>query len=144
MDVVFSDEMEEPYKIGGIAGISKATKVRWIVFALAVPISLYVSFFGTVFMGFCPGIECWPHTFSWMLLAPCLLLAIWSLRATAIAAVLLLLAHILTEVYVYRGGLGALWDTDKGLDKGLWIVVFLLVASALLPKKIADKNEDSD
>jgi len=43
-----------------------------------------------------------------------------------------------------RGGLGALWDTDKGLDKGLWIVVFLLVASALLPKKIADKNEDSD
>ena len=45
-----------------MAGMSKTIQVRWIVFALAVPISLYVTFYGTIFMGFCPGIECWPHT----------------------------------------------------------------------------------
>ena len=73
---------------------------RWIPFALAVPISLYVTFFGTVAIGFCPGIQCWPHTFAWTLLAPCLLLAILSLRATAIAAVLLLVAHTYTEVHI--------------------------------------------
>ena len=98
--------------------MNKAMQARWLVFALAVPISLYVSFLGTVFMGFCPGIKCWPHTFAWTLLTPCLLLAIWSLRATAIAAVLLLVAHAYTEVYVYRGGLSAntLWGTDKALE----------------------------
>ena len=121
-------------------------QARWLVFAPAVPISLYVSFLGTVFMGFCPGIECWPHTFAWTLLAPCLLLAIWSLRATAITAVLLLIAHVYAEVRVYGGGLNAdtLWGTDKALDKCLWIVVFLLVLSALLPKKIATNNEISN
>ena len=114
-------------------------EARWLVFALAIPISFYVSFLGTVFMGFCPGIECWPHTFAWTLLAPCLLLAIWSLRATAITAVLLLIAHLYTEVRVYGGRLNAdtLWGGDKALDKCFWIVVFLLVLSALLPKKIA-------
>jgi hypothetical protein len=126
--------------------MNKAMQARWLVFAPAVPISLYVSFLGTVFMGFCPGIECWPHTFAWTLLAPCLLLAIWSLRATAITAVLLLIAHVYAEVRVYGGGLNAdtLWGTDKALDKCLWIVVFLLVLSALLPKKIATNNEISN
>ena len=115
---------------------------RWIVFALAVPISLYVSFYGTVFMGFCPGIKCWPHTFAWTLLAPCLLLAIWSLRATAIAALLLLVAHVYAEVYVYGGGLNAdtLWGADKALDKLFWIAVFLLVAGAVLPVRLPAKN----
>ena len=118
-------------------------QARWIVFALAVPISLYVSLFGTAMMGFCSGIECWPHTFAWMLLTPCLLLAIFSLRATAIAAVLILVAHVYTEVHVYRGGLsaGTLWGTDMALDKCLWIVVFLLVLSAFIPhKKIATQR----
>ncbi len=120
-------------------GTSKAIQVRWIVFALAVPIAFYVSFSGTVFMGFCPGIECWPHTFAWILLTPCLLFAIWSLRATAITAVLLLVAHVFTEVLAYKGGLNAdtLWGADKGLDKLLWIAAFLLIVSALLPKKFA-------
>ena len=126
--------------------MNKAMQARWVVFALAVPISLYVSLSGTVAMGFCPGIHCWPHTFAWMLLAPCLLLAILSLRATAIAAVLLLIAHVYTEVHVYRGGLsvGTLWGTDMALDKCLWFVVFLLVLSALLPKKIATQDEVSN
>ena len=110
-----------------------------MVFAVAVPISLYVSVLGTVFMGFCPGMECWPHNFAWILLTPCLLLATLSLRATAIAAVLLLIAHVYAEVYVYGGGLSAdaLWGSDKALDKCLWIAVFLLIFSALLPKRIA-------
>jgi len=122
-----------------IAGMNKAMQARWLVFALTVPISLYVSVFGTVMMGLCPGVECWPHTFAWTLLTPCLLLAILSLRATAITAVLLLIAHVYTEVHVYSGGLSAdtLWGSDKALDKCLWIVVFLLVISALFPKKIA-------
>ena len=110
-----------------------------MVFAVAVPISLYVSLLGTVFMGFCPGIQCWPHTFAWMFLTPCLLLAFWSLRATAITAVLLLIAHVYTEVHIDGSSLGAdtLWGADKALDKCLWIVIFLLVLSALLPKRIA-------
>src|SRR5664280_322057 len=126
--------------------MNKAMQARGLVFAFAVPISLYVSFLGTVFMGFCPGIKCWPHTFAWTLLTPCLLLAIWSLRATAITAVLLLIAHVYTEVRVYGGGLNAdtLWGTDKALDKCLWIVVSLLVLSALLPKKIATNDEISN
>ena len=121
-------------------------QVRWIVFTLAVPISFYVSYFGTIFMGFCPGLECWPHNFAWILLTPCLLLAIWSLRATTIAAVLLLFAHVYTDVHVYRGGLSAntLWGTDKALDKCLWIVVFLLVVSALLPGRLPPKNQISN
>lgn len=125
-----------------IAGMNKVMRPRWLVFAFAVPISLYVSFIGTVFMGFCPGFECWPHTFAWTLLAPCLLLAIWSLRATAVAAVLLLIAHVYTEVHVYGGGLnvGTLWGTDKALDTCLWVVALLLVLSALLPKKIATQR----
>jgi hypothetical protein len=117
-------------------------RARWIIFAFAVPISFYVSFFGTVMMGFCPGIECLPHTFAWMLLTPCLLLAVWSLRATAIAAVLLLVAHVYTEVHVYGGGLtvDTLWGEDKALDKCLWIAVFLLLLSAFLPKTIATQQ----
>jgi len=122
-----------------VAGMNKAMQAQWLVFALAIPISLYVSLLGTVFMGFCPGIECWPHTFAWTLLTPCLLIAIWSLRATAITALLLLIAHVYTDIHVYGGGLNAdtLWGTDMALDKCLWIVVFLLVLSALLPKRIA-------
>lgn len=110
-----------------------------MVFALAVPISLYVSVFGTIFMGFCPGIECLPHTFAWTLLTPCLLLAFVSLRAPAIGATLLLFAHVCTEVCFYRSGLSAddLWGADKALDKCLWIVVFLLLLSALIPKKVS-------
>lgn len=117
--------------------MTKSMQAPWILFALAVPISLYVSVSGTVFMGFCPGIECWPHTFAWILLTPCLLFAIFSLRATAIAGLVLLLAHIYTEVHVYRGGLSAdvLWGADKALDKCLWVVVSLLILSALIPKK---------
>jgi hypothetical protein len=120
-------------------------QVRWTAFALAVPISFYVSCFGAVFMGLCPGIECWPHTFAWILITPCLLLAIWSLRATAIAAVLLLFAHIYTDIHVYKEGLSAntLWGTDKALDKCLWIVVFLLTVSASLPRRFASKGQNS-
>jgi len=122
---------------GSIADMSKAIQVRWIVFVFAIPISFYVSFLGTVFMGFCPGIECWPHTFAWMLLTPCLLLAIWSLRATAIATVLLLVAHVCTDVHFYGLSANTLWGADKALDKCLWVVVFLLALSAVLPKKVA-------
>jgi hypothetical protein len=121
-----------------IVGMNKAIQVRWMVFAVAVPISLYVSFLGTVFMGFCPGIACWPHTFAWTLLAPSLLIAILSLRATAATAMLLLIAHVYAEVHVYGGRLTAdtLWGSDKGLDKCLWIVVSLLVVAAFLPERI--------
>jgi hypothetical protein len=123
--------------MGSIAGAKRTVQVRWMVFALAVPISLYVSFFGTVFMGFCPGIECWPYTFAWTLLTPCLLLAILSLRVTAIAAVLLLVAQVTTEIHSDGLSADTLWGRDKGLDIGLWIAVFLLVLSACLPKRIA-------
>jgi hypothetical protein len=105
--VVLSKEyfrlVRDPPASERVCGMNKATQVRWLVFAPAVPISLYVSFFGTVMMGLCSGpslIPCWPHTFAWMLLAPSLLLAIWSMRATALAAVLLLFAHIFTEVHL--------------------------------------------
>ncbi len=120
-----------------MAGMNKRMQARWIVFGLAVPISLYVTFLGTVFMGFCPGIQCWPHTFAWTLLAPCLLLAILSLRATAIASALLLVAHVYTEVHIYGGGLSAntLWGADKALDICFWIVVLLLIVSAFLSNK---------
>ena len=126
--------------------MNKTMQTRWLAFAFAVPISLYVSFLGTVFMGFCPGNECWPHTFAWTLLTPCLFLAIWSLRATAITAVLLLIAHVYTEVCIFGGGLNAdtLWGSDKALDKCLWIAVFLLALSAFLPKKITAKDETSN
>ena len=122
--------------------MNKGLQARWIAFALAVPISLYVTFFGTVEMGFCPGIQCWPHTFAWTLLAPSLLLAILSLRVAAIAAVLLLAAHVYTEVHIFGGGLSAntLWGTDRALDKCFWIVVFLLVVSAFLSKKNATQE----
>jgi len=105
---------------------------QWAAFAFAVPISLYVSCLGTAFMGFCPGVTCWPHTFAWTLLSPCLLLAIWSLSATAIAATLLLAAHVYTDVHIYGEGfnLDTLWGADAGLDKGLWLVVLLLIISA--------------
>ena len=119
--------------------MNKAVQARWLVFALAVPISLYVSFLGTVFMGFCPGIKCWPHNFAWR--RPRVLpRARRSLRATAIAAALLLAAHVFTDIDFYGYGLSAdtLWGSDKALDKCLWIAVFLLVLSASLPKRAAE------
>jgi hypothetical protein len=119
-------------------------RIRWTLFAPAIAISLYVSFFGTAVMGFCPGIECWPHTIAWTLLAPSLLLAIWSLRAAAIAAVVLLVAHAFTEIHVYRESVAAIWDTDQALDKCFCIVVFLLVLSALLPRRLLPEDEFSD
>jgi hypothetical protein len=115
-------------------------KARWILFGFVVPISLYVTVLGTVFMGFCPGIECWPHTFAWTLLAPCLLLAIWSIRATAITAVLLYIAHIYIEVHIYGEGLNSFWGTDKALDECFFLVVFLLVVSVIIPKKATVDN----
>jgi hypothetical protein len=118
--------------------------IRRILFAPAVAISLYVSILGTMVMGFCPGIECWPHTIAWTLLAPSLLLAIWSIRAAAVAAVLLLAAHAFAEIHVYRESVAAFWDTDQALDKCFCIVVFLLVLSALLPKRLLLKEPISD
>ena len=117
----------------------KRIQARLIVFALAVPLGLYLCFYGTVMMGFCPGLGCWPHTFAWILIAPCLLLALLSLRATAIVALLLLAAHVYTDVYIYRGGwsIDTLWGTDMALDKILWIVVALLAIAASVPAKIA-------
>jgi hypothetical protein len=123
--------------------MNKAMQPRWMVFAITIPISLYVSIFGTLSMGLCSGpsvIPCWPHTFAWTLLAPSLLLAIWSMRATAITAILLLSAHIFTEVHFYNEQMGALWDTDMALDKCFWLVVLLLAFSAILPKKIATRS----
>jgi hypothetical protein len=119
--------------------MKKAVQARWLVFAVAAAISLYVSIEGTVFMGFCPGLGCWPHMFAWILLTPCFLLAIWSLRAAAIAAVLLLVAHVYMEVHEFGRGLNAntLWGTDMALDICFWIAVFLLVLATSLPKKIA-------
>lgn len=125
--------------------MNKGIQARWIAFGIAVPISVYVSFLGTAFIGLCSGpsvIPCWPHTFAWTLLAPCLLLAIWSLRATAIAAALLLVVHVYTEVQIYGGGLTAntLWGAEAALDKCFWIAVFLLVVSAVLPKRNATQQ----
>lgn len=118
-------------------------RIKWIVFALAVLISLYVTFFGTIFMGFCPGIQCLPHTFEWTLLTPLLLLAFWSLRATAIAAVLDLVAHVFTEVVIYNEGVtvDTLWGTDRGLDKCLWTVVALLLLATYLPEQVPKSEE---
>ena len=129
-----------------MARMSKHLKAAWITFAAAVPISLYVTFWGIVFMGFCPGKECWPHNFAWILISPCLLLAIWSLRAVAIASVLLLAAHVYADVVIFGSGLSpdALWGTDKGLDACLWIAVVLLITSAFLFRKDVAASKTSN
>jgi hypothetical protein len=80
-----------------------------------------------------------PHN-RWTLLAPCLLLAFWSLRVTALMAALLLVAHVSTDIHFYGLSANTLWGADLSLDKCLWIAVFLLVISALLPKKTAIQN----
>jgi hypothetical protein len=127
------------------ARMNKGIQARTVVFTLAGLMSLYVTIMGTVSMGFCPGIECWPHTFAWILLAPCLLLAIWSIRAAATVSVLLLITHVSIEAYVYGGGLNAntLWGTDMALDKCFWITVCLLVVSSISLKKGAAQAEIS-
>lgn len=120
--------------------MDKTRELRWIAFVIAVPIGLYVSFWGTLSIGLCSGpsvIPCWPHVFAWTLLAPSLLLGIWSVRVAAIATVLLLFAHIFTEVHFFKESVSALWDTDMALDKCFCIVVLLLLFSALLPNKEA-------
>jgi succinate dehydrogenase hydrophobic anchor subunit len=63
------------------------------------------------------------------------------MRATAIAAALLLVAHLFTEVHIYGEGLSALWDTDGALDKCFWVVVFLLIVSAFLPNKATENDK---
>jgi hypothetical protein len=119
-------------------------RIRWKLFAPAIAISLYVSFLGTAVMGFCPGIECWPHTIAWTLLAPSLLLAIWSVRAAAIAAGFLLVAHAFAEIHVYKESVAEFWDTDQALDKCFCIVVILIVLSAFLPRRPLPQDEISD
>jgi hypothetical protein len=114
---------------------------RWIMFVMAIPISLYVSLLGTAFMGLCSApsaISCWPHTFAWTLLAPSLLLARFSIRITAIVVAILLVAHFYIEAHFYGEDLVALWDTDQALDKCFIAAVFLLVVSALFPRKISN------
>jgi hypothetical protein len=137
--------MKDPNKSGETNTKSRAMQVCWIPFALAVPISFYVILLGTIFMGFCSGIRCLPHNFAWILLTPILLIFIWSLRTTAIAAVSLLATHVFTEVVIYGGGLNTdtLWGNDKALDKCTWISVFLLVLSAVLSRKTLGKNEST-
>jgi hypothetical protein len=114
-----------------------ASRLRWIAFALAVPFCLYTASLGLIFMGFCSGIGCLPHTFAWILLAPSLILGIWSTRATAVVAAILLIAHIFVEGHLYGAGFGAnaLWGTDKGLDITLWTAVILLSVAAAIPAK---------
>jgi hypothetical protein len=121
--------------------MNNGVQPRWIAFVIAVPISLYVSIFGTLSMGFCSGpsvILCWPHTFAWTLLTPCLLLVKLSLRAATIVAALLLVAHSYVEVHFYGEGIAGLWDTDMALDKCFCAVVLLLAISALFPRKISN------
>lgn len=125
-----------------MAGMNLKDRARWTVFAIAVSFSLYVSFWGTAFMGLCSGpsaIRCWPHTFAWTLLAPSLLLVKLSFRATAIAAALLLITHLYVELHFYGENIAALWDTDMGLDKCFVAIVVLLVVSALFPREISNR-----
>ena len=99
--------------------------IRRIAFALAIPFCLYVSFYGVVYMGLCPGPGCLPHTFAWIIATPCLLLAIWSLRTTAVAMVALLVIHVTIEITQEGLSLSTLWGNDKGLDAALWVAGFL-------------------
>ena len=55
-------------------------------------------------------------------------------------AALLLVAHVSTDIHFYGLSANTLWGADLSLDKCLWIAVFLLVISALLPKKTAIQN----
>jgi len=107
--------------------------VRWICFCISVPLCCYVSFYGVIAMGFCPGYSCFPETFQWILLAPCLLLTIWSLRATAIAMAILLAIHVVKSVAEDGLSVDTLWGTDWGLDKVFWFVVILMGVAALVP-----------
>lgn len=109
-----------------MASTKPRSTLSLILLGLAVPISLYVTVLGTVFMGFCSGLACLPHTFAWTLLAPSLLLALWSIRASAIVTVVLFIAHALLE-----GGLRAVWGSDGGLDTCFVVVILLLIVSAL-------------
>lgn len=89
---------------------------------------------GVVFMGFCPGIECLPHMIEWILLAPCMLLAFWSIRVTSLVAIALLVAHF-AEMFSEGGfQLSDLWAADGGIDKCFWLVVVLLAVAALVPR----------
>jgi hypothetical protein len=102
---------------------------------MAVPFCLYICLYGIVFMGFCPGWGCLPHTFAWILAAPCLLLAILSIRIAAIAMVTLLIAHVVMDSVQYGFSVNTLWGTDKGLDIALWVAVFLVAVAALIPER---------
>jgi len=113
--------------------------LRRILFIVAISISLYVSSFGTLFMGLCSGpsaISCWPHTIEWTLLAPCLLLGKISLRVAAVASAALFAAHAYVEIHIYGEGVAGFMDTDKGLDKCFFAVVLILGTAALLPQKV--------
>jgi hypothetical protein len=113
---------------------------RWICFCVSVPLCCYVSFYGIIFMGFCPGYRCFPQTFEWILLAPCLLLAIWSLQATAIAMAVLLAIHIVRSVAEEGFSADTLWGADMGIDKAFWFGVILVAVAALVPHHSLDNR----
>ncbi|MES2391289.1 MAG: hypothetical protein V4555_06600 [Acidobacteriota bacterium] len=115
--------------------------IRRVIFGFAVPLCLYICFFGIGFMGFCPGWECFPHTFAWILAAPLLLIAIWSLRFAALAMVALLCVHVAVDVAQSGFSVNTLWGTDQGLDVALWAAVLLVAVAALIPARTPKTSE---
>ena len=113
------------------------TGMRLVAFFIAIALGLYTAFYGVVSVGFCSGLKCFPHTFAWILILPIMLLGIWSFRATAIAAVILLALHVSIDVHFYGFSVNTLWGSDKGLDIVLWLTVILLVATVSARKRAA-------
>jgi hypothetical protein len=117
--------------------------LRWTIFTLAALFCAYDCFYGIVYMGLCPGLGCLPHTFAWILAMPCLLLAIWSLRATAVAMVAILAVHVLMQVKQEGLSMYTLWGNDKGLDAAFWVAVLFVTVAALIPAKTSDSAKTS-
>lgn len=98
-------------------------KPQWIFFLMAVPLCLYELFYGVVSMGFCPGWGCLHIVWPLIAATPCLLLAIWSLRAAAVVMSMLALAFLINNGF-------ALID-DQRMALVLVLAALLLGSAAL-------------
>lgn len=101
-------------------------KPQWIFFLMAVPLCLYDLFYGVVSMGFCPGWGCLRIVWPLIAATPCLLLAVWSLRAAAVVMSMLALAFLINNGF-------ALID-DQRMALVLVLAALMLVTAAVVER----------
>ncbi len=112
-------------------------RMRWTLFALALPLSGFLSYMGLLGMAFGGSVDALPL----LLVLPAHLLALFSFRAAAYSLFSLLAIHLLLP---FRFGIHHLTLEDlvpARLDSSFWLLVVMVgIAAFALPRGTSSKS----